>query len=63
VEGLKPDSLKDCWRWIKGLLHDFIAAKESINEKHKYRSGMQMKKVQTTTVDSNPSSTFHTSLN
>jgi len=28
VEGAKPENLKDAWRWIKGLLHDFVQAKE-----------------------------------
>ena len=27
VEGRKPDSLKDCWRWVRGLLHDFVCLK------------------------------------
>jgi len=32
VEGKKPDSLKDCWRWIRGLLHDFVTIKKSFSD-------------------------------
>ena len=32
VEGRKPDTLKECWRWIRGLLHDFVASKKSLSE-------------------------------
>lgn len=32
VEGKKPESLKDCWRWIRGLLHDFANMKKLMNE-------------------------------
>jgi len=32
VEGKKPDSLKDCWRWIRGLLQDFINLKKMLSD-------------------------------
>lgn len=35
AEGRKPDSLKDLWRWIKGLLTDYLAAKNDASEVQK----------------------------
>ncbi|CDW71310.1 UNKNOWN [Stylonychia lemnae] len=32
VEGKKPDSLKNCWQWIKGLLQDFVNLKKSAHD-------------------------------
>lgn len=32
VEGNKPETLKDCWRWVRGLLHDFVNLKKSFND-------------------------------
>lgn len=28
VEGKKPEGLKSCWIWVKGLLKDFINLKK-----------------------------------
>ena len=35
VEGKKPESLKDCWRWIRGLLHDFANMKKLMIEQQR----------------------------
>ena len=32
VEGKKPQALKDCWRWVRGLLHDFVSLKKLLAE-------------------------------
>jgi hypothetical protein len=32
VDGKKPESLKDCWRWVRGLLHDFVFLKRSFGD-------------------------------
>ena len=32
VEGRKPETLKESWRWIRGLLHDFVGTKKTINQ-------------------------------
>lgn len=32
VEGKKPDTYKECWRWVRGLLHDFINLKKLLGD-------------------------------
>eukprot|EP00347_Sterkiella_histriomuscorum_P020697 403336824 len=41
VEGKKPEHLKECWRWIRGLLHDFINLKKSIADQQRLITKME----------------------
>jgi hypothetical protein len=35
VEGKKPENLKDAWRWIRGLLHDFVGLKKLLGDQQR----------------------------
>ncbi len=35
VEGRKVDSLKEAWRWIRNLLHDFVKFKQQLSEQYR----------------------------
>ena len=42
VEGKKPEHLKDCWRWIRGLLQDFINLKKSNTDQMRIINKMEL---------------------
>lgn len=38
VDGRKPDSYKDCWRWIRTLIQDFVHLKKVSSDYQKILS-------------------------
>ena len=42
VEGKRPDSLKECWRWVRGLLHDFVNLKKLFNDYQRVIKKMEL---------------------
>ena len=38
IDGKKPDNFKDCWRWLRQMINDFVQLKKVSGEYQKILS-------------------------